>query len=125
MGGLIGKATNDKDGLISKEDKRCLPKRIASSIVAINGIESGYGFFCEITAPGFETGLYYMWRTDNNVYYHYILGSLSANNVKIKNGTIYIERNGVTINITCFHSINYTLSAVSSIPSDAVNGISK
>ena len=59
------------------------------------------------------------------MYYKAIINYLSVNNIKIKDDIIYIGRNGATKNITCLHSMNIVISSVSSIPSDAVNGVNR
>lgn len=41
MGGLIGNATTDKDGLMSRNDKKSMPQRLALSPLKITGLESG------------------------------------------------------------------------------------
>lgn len=125
LGGLIGTVSTDKDGLMSKNDKKCMPQKLALSPLEILGLESGRGFFCEIVAKNYECGLYYIYRTDSNVYYHLITGSLSISSIKIKDGIIYIVRDGVVFNITCLHGNDIKINYSSVVPDDAIQGIKR
>lgn len=125
VGGLIGNATTDKDGLMSRNDKKSMPQRLALSPLKITGLESGRGFFCEIVAKNYECGLYYIYRTDSNVYYYLITGVLTISSIKIKDDAIYITRDGVVFNITCLHGNDIKLDYSTVVPDDAIQGIKK
>lgn len=125
VGGRIGNATTDKDGLMSRNDKKSMPQRLALSPLKITGLESGRGFFCEIVAQNYECGLYYIYRTNSNVYYYLITGALAISSIKIKDDAIYIIRDGVVFNITCLHGNDIKLDYSAVVPDDAIQGIKK
>lgn len=95
------------------------------SPIKVSGVPSGYGFFCQVTAIGYEGSLYFINRSNNNVYYTKLAGGIGLDTVSIKDEDIYIAREGVRFHLSNFQCLDIKISYVTSIPDGAIPGTKK
>ena len=125
LGELQPIATTTSKGLMSSDDKKNMPMTVIVSPIKVSGVPSGYGFFCQVTATGYEGSLYFINRSNNNVYYTKLAGGIGLDTVSIKDEDIYIAREGVRFHLSNFQCLEIKISYVTSIPDGAIPGTKK